>query len=324
MRISSFIIRRRGRIDRRAATALMVAVLTAGSPRGPTALGESTTAPASTAAAVAATPVATRRPIAAVRPEPLKPPEYRLVYKFHSNEDVHMPLVTESRMVVQKGPATVTTTNQSTVERHFHVASVAADGSAIVDLFIDNVKLSYAFNNGPPTTYDTGKNELPPRGFERVRESVGPHGRVQFSARGSVVPLPGVSPNPSTDPSESFLDLLPAKPIHVGDEWFDDIKVKVSISRSLNQKITLRRRYTLESVDGDVATIRLRTVEITPVQEPQIRAQLVQRTPEGKITFSLERGAITARDLNCSRTETGIMGEGSEIAATTHWKGTLR
>jgi hypothetical protein len=138
------------------------------------------------------------------------------------------------------------------------------------------------------------------------------------------MPLPGVVANPSSDPSESFLDLLPTKPVHVGDEWFDDIKVKVSVSRTLNQKIAFRRRYTLESVDGDTATIRLRTSEITPVEDPHIRAQLVQRAPEGKITFSLERGQITARDVSCNRTETGIMGEGSQIAATTRWKGTLR
>jgi hypothetical protein len=321
MRSSSF-IRPCGLVDRPLlAAALAGAVLAGGAAQGSAAATESTSAPAPNAEAAAS---ATRHPIAAVRPVPLKTPEYRLLYKFHANEDVHMPLSTESQMVVQKGPATVTSTNQSTVERHFHVVSVEADGSAIVDLFIDNVKLSYSFNNGKPTTYDTSTKEPPPRGFDSVRDSVGQHGRVRFSARGNVGPAPGVSPSPATDPSESFLDLLPAKPVHVGDEWFDDIKVKVSISRNLNQKITLRRRYTLESVDGDVATIRLRTAEITPIEEPQIRAQLVQRAPEGTITFSLERGAITARDLNCARTETGIMGEGSQIAATTHWKGSLR
>jgi hypothetical protein len=306
-----------------AAGALTAALLAIAPPQSSSVLAASTTAPTSTSAVVGA-PVATRHPIAAVRPEPLKPPEYRLVYKFQANEDVHMPLSTDSRMVVQKGPATVTTTNQSTVERHFHVVSVDADGSAVVDLFIDSVKLSYSFNNGTPTTYDTSKKDTPPRGFEKVPESVGPSGQVRFSPQGKMVRLAGSSPKPSTDPSENFLDLLPAKPVHVGDEWFDDIKIPVSISRNLSQKITLRRRYTLESVDGDVATIRLRTVEITPVQEPMIRAQLVQRAPEGKITFSLARGQITIRDLNCNRTETGIMGEGSEIAATTHWKGSLR
>jgi hypothetical protein len=265
-----------------------------------------------------------RQPIAAVRPQPLKPAEYRLAYKFRANEDVHMPFAVDSRMVVQKGPSTLTTTNQSTVERHFHVASVDADGSAIVDLFIDSVKLSYSFNGGKPTTYDTNAKDPPPSGFESVKDSIGHRGKVRFSARGTILTVPGTSPDTSADPSESFLDLLPEKSVHIGDEWSDDIKVKVSLSRNLSQKITLRRYYTLESVHENVATIRLRTVEITPVDDPQIRAQLVQRTPEGKMTFDLVRGAITARELNCSRTETGIMGQGSQIIATTHWNGSLR
>ncbi len=324
MRNSSFIQRRRLIDGHLFAAAVLTALATTGAIQQSTVRGASTTAPAATAATTTPTPAISRHPIAAVRPQPLKPAEYQLAYKFRANEDVSMPLVTESRMVVQKGPATVTTTNESTVERHFHVVAVEPDGSATVDLFIDNVKLSYAFNNGTPTVYDTSTGEAPPRGFESVKDSVGPRGRVRFSTRGSVMPLPGVVANPSSDPSESFLDLLPTKPVHVGDEWFDDIKVKVSVNRTLNQKITFRRRYTLESVDGDTAIIRLRTAEITPVDDPHIRAQLVQRAPEGTITFSLERGQIAARDVSCNRTETGIMGEGSQIAATTRWKGTLR
>jgi len=80
----------------------------------------------------------------------------------------------------------------------------------------------------------------------------------------------------------------------------------------------------LESVSGNLATIRMRTVEIPPVQDPQIRTQLVQRTPEGTITFDIDRGLTRSRDLTCSRTETGIMEGGGMIAATTHWKGSLR
>jgi hypothetical protein len=291
-------------------------------------LGPSTALGASATAGSPPATTATREPIIAVRPQPLKAPgapaEYRLVYKFQANKDVHMPLSVDSKILVQKGPAATASTNQSTVERHFHVAKVEGDGSAIVDLFIDRVNLGYAFNGGAPTSYDTNTPGPPPRGFEAVKRSVGPHGRVRFSPLGAVLPLPGIESDPSTDPSESFLDPLPAKPIHIGEEWIDDIKVKVAVSRNLNQKITLRRRYTLEAVNGNLATIRLRTMEITQVEDPQIRAQLVQRTPEGKITFDMERGAITARELTCSRTETGVMGEGSAIAATTHWKGSLR
>jgi hypothetical protein len=320
MRISSFI--RWPRLFNRkllAAAALgLVPVATCSQPM-PAALGESTTAPASTAG-----PGVTRQPITAVRPGPLKAAEYRLVYKFHPNEDVYMPLSVDSQIRVQKGPAEQISSNQSKVDRHFHVVSVDPDGSAIVELFIDNVELSYSFNNGTPVVFNAKAKGSPPPGFQTVQSCIGPRGLVRFSPQGTVRPLPSSIPDPSSDPSDSFLDVLPVKPVHLGDEWSDDFKVKVTVSRNLSQKITLRRRYALESVNGNVATIHQRIVEITPVQDPQIRAQLVQRTLEGTITFDLERGVTTARDLTCSRTETGIMGGEGMIAATTHIKGSLR
>jgi hypothetical protein len=280
---------------------------------------DSTAVPAGTSASAA-----TREPVLAARPQPLKSAEYRLVYKFRVNEDVHMPLFTDSQILVQKGPAEQSTNSQSTVERHYHVTSVDPDGSAVVQLFIDSVKLSYAFNNGKPTIYDTSKPDPAPPEFGRVRDSIGPHGHVRFSPQGVILPLPGGSPS-SIDPTiESFLDFLPDKPVRIGDEWADDIKVKVSLSRNLNQKVTLRRQYTLESVEGNIAKIRLRTVEITPIQDPQVQAQLVQRTPEGTITLDLDRGIVTARELTCQRKVVGIMEGGGMIAATTHIKGWLR
>jgi hypothetical protein len=301
-----------------AAAALAAAFLTTTGAREP-ASGESTAPPSAPATAPA------RQPIAAARPEPPKPTEFRLAYKFLVNQDVRMPLAVDAEIHVQKGPSVTNSTNQSLVDRHYHINSVESDGSAIVDLFIDKVRLSYAFNGGRPIVYDTSKDPLPPRGFEEVSRSIGPHGRVRFTPQGGLLPLSGGAPSdPATDPSESFLDLLPANPVKIGDEWFDDIKVKVAVSRNLAQKITMRRRYRLEAVNGNLATIHLRTTEITPISDPQMRIQLLQRAPEGNITFDIDRGVTVSRDLDCSRTETGAMGEGSQIVATTHWKGTLR
>jgi hypothetical protein len=271
-----------------------------------------------------AEPPAPRLPIVAVRPGPIKASEYRLVYKFRVNDDVHLPISVDAKIQVKKGPVEQISSNQSTVDRHFHVASVDPDGSAVVELFIDNVQLSYSFNNGTPVVFNAKAKGSPPPGFQGVQDCLGPRGRVRFSVTGVVLPLPGASLNPSSDPSESFLDLLPAKSVHVGEEWSDDFKVKVSVDRNLSQKITLRRRYTLQSVSGNIATIQMRIVEITPIQDAQIRAQMVQRTPEGTITFDIERGVTTSRDLTCSRTETGFMSGEGMIAATTHIKETLR
>ena len=129
---------------------------------------------------------------------------------------------------------------------------------------------------------------------------------------------------PTDDASENFLDTLPDHPVHIGDVWKDDIKVPVSISKDLHQKLILRRYYRLESVDGNVATIHLSTSELSPVADPMIRAQLIQKLPEGKILFDMAKGVVTSRDLRCVRIEAGVMGAGSVVAGNTSLKGSLK
>jgi hypothetical protein len=80
----------------------------------------------------------------------------------------------------------------------------------------------------------------------------------------------------------------------------------------------------LQSVKGNVATIHLSTTELVPTDDPVVRAQLVQKTPEGTILFDIDLGMVTSRKLRCSRTETGVMGEGSVIGALSNLSCQLR
>jgi hypothetical protein len=267
-----------------------------------------------------------RGPVVAVRPASRgASPEYRLAYKFQANQDVHMLLDVNAQIRVQKNQDITNTSHQAITERHYHVASVEPDGSAVLELFIDNAKLSLSFNNDPAITYDTKFALIAPREFGNVHESIGKMmARMKVNARGRLISVSDSQLGQLADPSQSFLDALPDKPVHVGDQWFDDITVKVSISKVLKEKITLRRRYTLDSVEGSIAKIRVATAELTPVNDPQTAAQLLSLTPEGLIQFDMDKGLVKQRELRCMRTETGIMGEGSVIAGTTSMKGSLR
>ena len=90
---------------------------------------------------------ATREPIVAPRPGSHDPaPEYHLAYRFRANQDVRMLMVTGSQIRVQKGEYVELDTIQSVIERHYHVASVDPDGSAVLDLTIDNVKIANSKN----------------------------------------------------------------------------------------------------------------------------------------------------------------------------------
>jgi hypothetical protein len=266
---------------------------------------------------------ATREPIVASRPGSHEPaPEYHLAYRFRANQDVRMLMVTGSQIRLQKGDYVELNTIQSVIERHYHVASVDPDGSAVLDLTIDNVKIANSKNGAPPAVYDTRDPAAPPSEFERVKECIGRHSQVKVNVQGKVSTLVGLQPAATDDPD--FLVILPEKPVRIGDDWFDDYQVRVQVKKELSQRVTLRRRYTLTAVNNNVAVIRMETAEVTPVNDPQILAGMVQLTPKGTILMDLGQGALTLRDLRCSRIEVGVLGPASSIAGVSNTRETLR
>ncbi len=227
-----------------------------------------------------------------------------------------------SRIRIQKGQHIDLNTIQSVTERHFHVASVDPDGSAVLDLVIDNVKIAYVINGDPPVAYDTRGGAAAPKGLENVKECIGRHNRVRVDAQGKLLPLDGSQPARSDDPD--FLVILPEKPVRIGEEWFDDYQARVQVTKELTQKVTLRRRYTLSAVNDNVALIRVATAEVTPVVDPQVLAGMIQLTPKGTVLLDIAQGTLTLRELHCDRTEVGALGPASSIAAVSTTRETLR
>ncbi len=99
-----------------------------------------------------------------------------------------------------------------------------------------------------------------------MKECIGRHSQVKVNVQGKVSTLVGSQPASTDDPD--FLVILPEKPVHIGDDWFDDYQVRVQVKKELSQRVTLRRRYTLTAVNNDVAVIRMETAEVTPVNDP--------------------------------------------------------
>jgi hypothetical protein len=263
-----------------------------------------------------------RQPAVASRPAQSAPTEYRLAYKFRPNQDVRLLKIFASQMRVQKGGRTDLSMIQSATERHYHVASIAADGSAVLDLTIDNVKIAFSVNGAAQVTYDTRDHDEPPPRFEGVKDCIGKHAQVRVDTRGRVTEIENAQS--STLEDRDFLAVLPEKPVKIGEEWFDDYPVRVQVTKELSQKVTLRRRYKLTAVNNNVAIIHVEVAEVTPVNDPEVLAGLVSLTPKGTILLDIERGTQTLRDVRCDRTEIGVLGPASSVAGLTNTRETLR
>src|SRR5690606_24863007 len=111
----------------------------------------------------------------------------QLVYRFTAGQDVRFNVKQNAQITVQSGSTTETTKNESIIDRRFRVASVDADGAAILELYIDKAVLSNTFNDDPPRTFDSSSKDPVPPGFESIHQSIGKQlGTMRISKLGKM------------------------------------------------------------------------------------------------------------------------------------------
>ena len=274
---------------------------------------------------------ATRTPVVAARPADNRPPRYRLEYKLPAGQTLYYDIVQKAKFTTQKDGVAETAHNESTTRMNLRVLSVAADGTAEFESCIDHVKMSFHFGDGKPTTFDSQRDAIPPRAFAEIPNSIGkPLARFKVEKSGRLVKAVSLKEQKakdendvSDDPARNFLTSFPQAPVAVGDCWTEQFTVKVRITKNLMNKVNLLRKFELVSVEDQVATIRVAIDVLTPVNDPQILAQLIQRTPQGTIRLDLGRGLIVSRVMKTDKLEIGVLGPKSSVRAQSELTETL-
>ena len=257
---------------------------------------------------------------------------YSLQYGFQPNQFVYYDVDHQMTIHMQKDEAEETVRNRSISRKHFRVVSVDPDGAAVLEPCIDNVKMTARFNENDPIEFDSNDPRKRPPQFEHILSSIGrPTVRLRVSKIGELLDVIDLSPNADANkkagataeleqnPDMNFLTVLPEKPLRIGESWSQTIDVPVSVTRELKQNVKVLRSYRLTGVEGTVAKIEFKAVVLTPVNDPAIRAQLIQRSPQGTIEFDMRRGLIVAKNLTVDKREIGIHGPSSLLeASTTH------
>jgi hypothetical protein len=77
------------------------------------------------------------------------------------------------------------------------------------------------------------------------------------------------------------------------------------------KRIKTRQVYTLEKVLTGIATISVRTEVLTPVDDPAVQSQLVQRVKRGEIKFDIDAGRVLSQQMDIDETVIGFNGPDS-------------
>jgi len=251
-----------------------------------------------------------------------------LKYQFVPGDYVYYDVGHKTKIVSQKNEINETAINESKTLKHLRIVSVEENGDAFLETTIDRVEMYVRFGSHDPVRYNSDQDKDPPRQFRDVQATIGkPLARLKVSARGELIsshPLidnelqSRVSPKSGekttdNDPLKNFLIPLPEKPIRIGETWSDTLSIQVKVGQKLQQECKIIRRFGLQDVKNNVATIGMRMAVLSTFDEPQVRAQLIQRTPSGTILFDLAKGRIISRDLVIRQQELGVYGNSSVL-----------
>lgn len=245
---------------------------------------------------------------------------YRLEYKFKQGEAVHFDVDHQAQFIMKFNGQSDTQTSRAESRKHFLVSEVREDGSAVLEMTIDWVRMKLKLGlEEPDVEFDSARPETLLPQFRHIANTVGKRqAKLQFSRSGQMLKILEIGPNKvdiantpdpkaetkpdqTGDPIQFFLLVVPEKEISLGESWKERFELPVRVEDNLTQRVSLQRTYTLDAVNGNLATIAMRTAILTPINDSKIGMQLLEHETTGKVTFDIERGMLVGRTFDVNR-----------------------
>jgi len=238
---------------------------------------------------------------------------FDLAYKFTAGQNFHtkvLHLVTVETTI--KGATQVAKT-RSLSTKSWKILSVAENGNITFVHAVDHVDMWQSVTGRQEVKYNSLTDKKPPPGYELVASAVGvPLATVTMDRHGRV--LERKDTHSQFNPGIGELTIpLPQQKVKIGTKWSIPDEVKLKQDNGQVKKIETLQVYKLEKVETGVATISLETQVITPLNDPKLRSELVQRLQRGTIKFDLDAGHLLNKQLDMTETVIGFNGADSQM-----------
>lgn len=236
---------------------------------------------------------------------------YQLRYHFQKGQNLHYVCPNGASYLVEYAQAQETILHTSMFLRHMTVVDVNPDGTANVQLVLDRAYLT-AKNAEVNSIYNSQQPDQVPTEFASVHASIGKAQNFRLSPLGKILPIAG---QPDSVEKIDLVFGLPEHPIAIGATWEDRIEISVPISKEskLFRPVKMERRFELQGVEQGIATIRMSTVVLSPVNDPYQDSLIMQQKPSGVIRFDIEHGHIVDRRFQIDEKVVGHEGAGSAL-----------
>ncbi|MFO7906860.1 MAG: DUF6263 family protein [Planctomycetota bacterium] len=237
--------------------------------------------------------------------------KHRLEYKFTDGEVIQWKVQHLGTTEATVQGNTQTSKMRAVSTKQWEIVDVDDEGNATFVHSVLDVEMWQKVSGREEIRYNSAEDETPPPEYRNAAKTVGvPLATVKISPSGKVLER-DEKPRHIHSGLGNIAVPLPTDPVKVGQSWKVSNKIRVSRRDGKVLRIKTRLVYTLKSVKSGVATITVRTEVVTPVNDPQIEAQLVQQLIEGELKFDVDAGRLMSRRVDWDETVVGFNGNDS-------------
>ena len=256
-------------------------------------------------------------------PAPPAPPAdtrtFDLKYKFSPGEIIRTEVVHRATVQSTIQGTSQTAETQSKSVKRWQIDKVGEDGAVTFTHSVESIDMWQKMQGRSEIRYNSQTDSEVPPGYEEAAESVAiPLSIVTMNDRGKILKRFEKRPQPTSLSTQMTMP-LPDRPIHIGDSWSTPMDIDVIMKDGGTKKIQTRQKFTLEKVASDVATIDVDTQILTPISDPALEAQLIQRLTTGSVRFDMAAGRVLNQQLDLDRNVIGFSGPSSSMHYVTRF-----
>jgi hypothetical protein len=253
------------------------------------------------------------------RPEQAEAPVYTLQYRFEPGQVLRWQVEHQAKIETTISGTTQTADTETESVKVWRVSSLDDDGNATFVYEVEKVDMRQRLTGRREVHYNSENDAETPPGFENVAQSVGvPLAKIKLDPRGQVIDREDFRERPTGSRRGLAAIVLPGEAVPIGHVWYLPDTVQVTLAGGGNKVIKLRQRFTLESVEGNKATIAMATEVLSVLDDASVKAQLIQARVDGYVEFDIERGCVIRQASEVDDSVVGFQGDGSRLAYEMH------
>jgi hypothetical protein len=240
--------------------------------------------------------------------------KYTLRYHFHPGETLRWKVGHQCEIRTTVAGSTQTAETITNSVKVWRVSKVQPDGTAVLEHMVESVDMRHKLSGRDEVHYNSDSREPQPAGFQNVADAVGvPLSTVTLNSRGKVLDRKQHEVKAAVPGEGELTIVLPDEPVAIGQEWSYPNEIELPQPGGAVRRIKSVQAYTLEGVKTGVATIRVVTKILSPVNDPAVEAQLIQFMTAGTVRVDIEAGRILSQQMDVDKGVVGFRGEASNI-----------